>query len=84
MPVSAGPDMVQVLHWLLQSIATGMIRNLNEDPFVFPAPLGSGIDTRRSELIMDDDTLCMHRQLIGKERAFLQADPSIMLYIMSR
>ncbi len=40
--------------------------------------------TRRSELIMDDDTLCMHRQLIGKERAFLQADPSIMLYIMSR
>ena len=76
--------MVQVLHWLLQSIATGMIRNLNEDPFVFPASLGSGIDTRRSELIMDDDTLCMHRQLIGKERAFLQADPSIMLYIMSR
>ena len=84
MPVSAGPDMVQVLHWLLQSMVTGMIRNLNEDPFVFPAPLGSGIDTRRSELIMDDDTLCMHRQLIGKERAFLQADPSIMLYIMSR
>ena len=84
MPVSAGPDMVQVLHWLLQSIATGMIRNLNEDPSVFPASLGSGIDTRRSELIMDDDTLCMHRQLIGKERAFLQADPSIMLYIMSR
>ena len=84
MPVSAGPDMVQVLHWLLQSMVAGMIRNLNEDPFVFPAPLGSGIDTRRSELIMDDDTLCMHRQLIGKERAFLQADPSIMLYIMSR
>ena len=84
MPVSAGPDMVQVLHWLLQSIVTGMIRNLNEDPFVFPAPLGSGIDTRRSELIMDDDTLCMHRQLIGKERAFLQADPSIMLYLKSR
>ena len=79
MPVSAGPDMVQVLHWLLQSIVAGMIRNLNEDPFVFSAPLGSGIDTRRSELIMDDDTLCMHRQLIGKERAFLQADPSIML-----
>ena len=84
MPVSAGPDMVQVLHWLLQSIATGMIRNLVETLFVFSAPLRSGIDTRRSELIRDDDTLCMHRQLIGKERAFLQADPSIMLYIMSR
>ena len=79
MPVSAGPDMVQVLHWLLQSIATGMIRDLFEDPSVFPAPLGSGINTRRSEQIRDDDTLCMHRQLIGKERAFLQADPSIML-----
>ena len=84
MPASAGPDIVQVLHWLLQSIATGMIRDLYEDPSVFPAPLGSGIDTRRSELIRDDDTLCMHRQLIGKERAFLQADPSIMLYIKSR
>ena len=84
MPVSAGPDMIQVLHWLLQSIATGMIRDLYEDPSVFPAPLGSGIDTRRSELTRDDDTLCMHRQLIGKERAFLQADPSIMLYIKSR
>ena len=44
MPVSAGPDMVQVLHWLLQSMVTGMIRDLNEDPLVFPALLGSGID----------------------------------------
>jgi len=43
-PVSAGPDMVQVLHWLLQSMVTGMIRDLNEDPLVFPALLGSGID----------------------------------------
>ena len=85
MPATAGPDMLQILHWLLQSIATGMIRNLVETLFVFSAPLRSGIDTRRSELIMDDGTLCMHRQLIGKERAlFLQADPSIMLFIMSR
>ena len=84
MPATAGPDMFQVLHWLLQSIATGMMRNLVETLFAFSAPLRSGIDIRRSELIMDDGTLCMHRQLIGKERAFLQADPSIMLYIMSR
>ena len=69
MPATAGPDMLQVLHWLLQSIATGMMRNLVETLFVFSAPLRSGIDTRRSELIMDDGTLCMHRQLIGKERA---------------
>ena len=73
MPVTAGPDMVQVLHWLLQSMVTGMMRNLFETLFAFSAPLRSGIDTRRSELIMDDGTLCMHRQLIGKERAlFLQ------------
>ena len=84
MPASAGPDIVQILHWLLQSIATGMIRDLFEDPSVFPAPLGSGIDTRRSELTRDDDTLCMHHRLIGKERAFPQADPSIMLSIKSR